>query len=251
MQVNGTINAQTLTRVYETGNFRGHTEFIMEGETGARPSPHAFLVHQQPYWILPTHYHLEEQFQVVVGGSGTLGRHPLEPISIHYASREAGYGPIVAGPTGLDYLTLRSVTNLGAFYLPEERAKMREGLSKRQESAGPVAVSPSELLAARTQPSIELLIAPDDSGIGAWVLRVGSGGVLRAPAHGNSGGRFHVVIGGTLAQDKPLGASTCVYTSPDEAPMELLAGSGGLEILVLQYPASALSPQPVTITGTR
>ena len=166
-------------------------------------------------------------------------------------ARLAGYGPVVAGPQGLDYLTLRSITNLGAMYLPEERAKMREGLFKRQESVGPVAVSPPELLTARIQPSIEVLIAPDCSGIGAWVLRVGSGGILHAPAHEGGGGRFHVVIGGTLVEDKPLGPSSCVYTSPDEAPLKLLAGPGGLEILVLQYPASALSPQPGTTHGAQ
>lgn len=27
----------------------------------------------------------------------SLGRHPVDPISVHYTSPEAGYGPVVAG----------------------------------------------------------------------------------------------------------------------------------------------------------
>ena len=50
-----------------------------------------------------------------------VASHPLGLVTVHYSSPEAGYGPIVAGPEGLEYLTLRRVSEQGAFYLPDER----------------------------------------------------------------------------------------------------------------------------------
>ena len=73
----GTVERKTRTRVFDEGHFRGHTEYLIESEAGPRPAPQAFLVHQRPGWVLPVHYHLEEQFQVVTRGSGRLGRHSV------------------------------------------------------------------------------------------------------------------------------------------------------------------------------
>ncbi|VTU45758.1 hypothetical protein SRS16P2_00311 (plasmid) [Variovorax sp. SRS16] len=241
----GTVEKKTRTRVFDEGNFRGYTEYLIETEAGPRPAPQAFLVHQQPGWVLPTHFHLEEQFQVVTRGGGTLGAHALDAVSIHYASREAGYGPLVAGADGLDYLTLRTVTDPGAWYLPESREKMRKGLRKRQESVGPVRVSTSASLAELAQPATEVLIASDASGLAAWVVRVPPCGRATAPAQRDSGGRYHVVVSGALAtHGELLGPPACVWHSGDEAPMALHAGAAGLEVLVLQYPAFALDPEP-------
>ena len=244
MQLTGTIEAKTRTVVYDTGGFRGYTDFMIESDPALRPAPRVFLVHQQPDWVLRTHFHLEEQFQVVLGGSGSLGPHPLAPVSIHYASREAGYGPLIAGPKGLDYLTLRCAGGLGIWYLPEQREKMRANLAKRQEHVGPVAVSSPAQLALRTQTSIEVLIAPEDSGLAAWMLRLGPGAKIKSPVHENGGGSYCVIVSGTLEREKTLSTPACIFTSPEEAPLSLCAGSGGLEMLLLQFPARALEQSP-------
>ncbi|MDB5861382.1 MAG: hypothetical protein JWQ76_5071 [Ramlibacter sp.] len=245
MQRIGTLERKTRTRVFDEGNFHGYTEYLIESEAGQRPAPQAFLVHQQPGWVLPTHFHLEEQFQVVTAGGGTLGSHAIGPITIHYSSREAGYGPLVAGPEGVDYLTLRANTDPGAWYLPESREKMRRGLRKRQATVGPIPVRRCEALAALGNSEVEELIAQDTEGLAAWVLRLPPGGRSTAPAQAASGGRFHVVVGGTLrTADEEVGSPACIWRAADDAPMNLQAGAAGLELLVLQYPAAALDPEP-------
>jgi hypothetical protein len=232
----------TRTRVFDDGNFRGHTDYLIESEPGTLPAPQAFLVHQQPGWVLPAHFHLQEQFQVVTRGGGTLGRHAVEPITVHYSSREAGYGPLVAGAEGLDYLTLRAVTDPGAWYLPESRARMRSGLHKRQATVGPIVVQPTAARSALAAPQAEVLIAPDAHGLAAWVLRLPPATACDAPAQQASGGRFHVVVGGALMTDAgELGPPSCIWRGSDDPPMAVLAGADGLELLVLQYPWAALA----------
>ncbi|WP_051953745.1 hypothetical protein [Xenophilus azovorans] len=241
----GTVETKTRVRVFDEGNFRGYTEYLIESEPGARPAPQAFLVHQQPGWVLPVHFHLEEQFQVVTAGGGTLGRHALGAITVHYSTREAGYGPLTAGPEGLDYLTLRAVTDPGAWYLPESRPKMRTGLRRRHVTVGPLAMlGPSELAAL---PRLEVLevITPDAEGLAGWLLRLPPGEHCTAPPQMRSGGRFHVVVGGALAEDtRVLARNACIWRGSEDAPMELRSGPDGAEVLVLQYPEAALEPEP-------
>src|SRR5262245_38428116 len=67
--------------------------------------PQSFLVEQEPHTIVLPHFHFEDEFQVVVGGSGSLGSHTLRPGFVHYAARHTGYGPLKAGAAGLAYLT--------------------------------------------------------------------------------------------------------------------------------------------------
>ena len=82
------------------------------------PSPQAFLVEQEANATILTHYHQQNQFQVVVGGDGTLGRHAVAPLLVHYAGAFTGYGPIVSGAQGLQYLTFRANNDPGAQFLP-------------------------------------------------------------------------------------------------------------------------------------
>jgi hypothetical protein len=241
----GTVETKTRVRVFDEGNFRGYTEYLIESEPGTRPAPQAFLVHQRPGWVLPVHFHLEEQFQVVTAGGGTLGRHPLAAITVHYSTREAGYGPLTAGPEGLDYLTLRAVTDPGAWYLPESRPKMRAGLRRRHVTAGPLSMlSPSEL-AAQVRPETLEVIAPDAEGLAGWLLRLPPNGHCEAPPQVRSGGRFHVVVGGALMEGTHLLVrNACIWRDSDEAPPNLRSGPDGAEVLVLQYPQAALRSEP-------
>src|SRR4051812_16069711 len=73
----------------------------------ATPRGQGVLVGKDPHFQLSPHYPLQHQSRGVVEGRGTLGKHAIEPFASHYASAESGYGPIVAGPEGLSYFTLR------------------------------------------------------------------------------------------------------------------------------------------------
>lgn len=244
----GNIKRVLSTRVHDDKAqmpFRGYSEHVLVSEPGPRPAPQAYLVHQQPGWVLPVHYHGQDQFQVVTGGSGTLGAHGVGAVSIHYASRESGYGPITAGPSGLDYLTLRACCTLDAFFLPESRPLMRIGLRKCQKMAGPLPTSSDEDLAGLGMSRVEELIAPDETGLGSWMLWIPPGQSALPPAQQNSGGRFYIVVAGSLSMnDEELGPPSCVWQSGDEAMVPMQGGSRGTQLLIVQYPASSIEVEP-------
>src|SRR5690606_27722696 len=64
-----------------SGGSRWNTYFF-QPEKGTR-LPQAFLVENTPHRVLRTHYHDVDQFQVIVQGDGTLGRHAVRPYSVH------------------------------------------------------------------------------------------------------------------------------------------------------------------------
>ncbi len=224
-------------------HFRGTLEYLFDSTVGERPAPQAYLVTQEPDWNFTTHYHREEQFQVVVGGGGSIGSHALAPIMVHYASREAGYGPLVSGNEGLHYFTLRAVTDSGAWYLPKFRDQMNRGLKKRQDTVGPIARFQGPLNCSGA--GIDEIIEPATTGLAAWAVQVAANTAMTPPAHPNSGGRFYVVIDGDIEYaDQQLPALACIFTSSDEGALELKAGESGARVLVLQFPDSALAPRP-------
>lgn len=238
----GSLEDRLIHRVFDNEKFHGQTEYMLESEPGPRPAPQAFLATQEADWVLPVHFHRQEQFQVIVSGRGTLGRSKIEPLYVHYASRESGYGPLTAGPRGLQYLTLRAVTDAGAWYLPESRDKMRR-IPKRQAHAGPFAVSDAKALTARRGSSIETAIEPDDEGLAGWLVRLGPGQSVQEPTHLGGGGRYLIVAAGQMhLHGRVLHGTACAFASPEEPAQTIVASEQGLEVLVLQFPRSALEP---------
>lgn len=235
--------AQPHRYVRDTENFKGFLVPFLGSPSDAETAPQAYLVEQQPNWILKPHFHVQQQFQLFSAGSGFLGRHPIEPLTVHYAAPETGYGPITAGPTGLSYFSLRLVPDTAAWYLPESRTRMRAGLAKRQLSGGPVKASSDETLRSRRTLSTEVLIQPSDDGPAAWMLRVPAN--ARTPADLLSGDepRFCYVAGGTMRTEQAeltLTPRSMAFLSKGE-PFVLEAGEQGLEVLVLQFPPTAAS----------
>jgi redox-sensitive bicupin YhaK (pirin superfamily) len=198
-------------------------------------SPQAFLVEQDPGTVIEPHFHLENEFQVMVAGNGSLGRHAVEPVSVHYAGAHTGYGPITAGSDGLHYFTLRSRMDSGAQFLPGARDKMQR-IPKRHRLGNPVRPSQASELAARREPEVVTVLEPDTDGIAAWMLRIPAGRTSAAPVH-PGGGRFLLVIGGLLELNgEPLPRLSTAFVSADESVPPLRSGREGLEVLVLQFP---------------
>jgi hypothetical protein len=200
-------------------------------------TPQAFLVEQDPFFHLSAHYHLQHQFQVVVAGGGTLGKHAITPFTTHYASPESGYGPIIAGASGLSYFTLRVVADSTTWVLPEHRASMRQGLAKRQRFA------PAPRLAEGPPASrdIDTVMPLDAHGTGGWFIRLPPRDSLVLPSSELGAGRFHIVSSGSMtAGAEPCGPKSVIFTSSDETAFPITAGEEGLELMVVQFPADAL-----------
>ena len=218
------------------------TDLILPDNASPAPRPQAFLVEQTPNWTLPTHFHQEHQFQVFVAGGGTIGKNPIERLSVHYASPHSGYGPLISGDDGIAYFTLRAVGDTGAWYLPEQREHLLLRIKKQQAHAAPASQVNLEQLRTLPQPIQETLIEPHASGLAAWLVRLAAHQSSPAPTNSEAGGgRFYVVTQGShLSNGDELTALATVFVSSEEG-LDLCSGKDGLEVLVLQFPAEASS----------
>lgn len=210
-------------------------------ETGEDPllSPTMFLIEQPAGKVLPTHWHRENQFQVVVGGGGTLGRHEIAPIMVHYAGAYSGYGPIIAGPEGVKYFTIRAVHEVGAMMAATSLERMIRG-PKRQVSSDRYQPLGEAALAALTGARCIDLIAPAADKLAAQVWQLPPDGRAHALDPADSSGQFLMVLSGALRQgDQVLQAWETVFVSAGEPAHLLQAGEAGAEVLLLQIPLKA------------
>lgn len=209
---------------------------FVEAPPGAPCEPQAFVVEQSPGAIVHPHFHQVDQFQVAIEGSGTLGRHALKPLTVHFAGAHTGYGPILPGPHGLKYLTARARADVsGALFLPAAKARMQPR-PRRNRFAGPIETSDPAALAARRDVAVETAMEEPD-GLGVWFVRLPPGAEAALPPPGEGDGETLWIAAGAL---KLAGAwhdcGTAAFVSPDEPAQTVAAGPGGAEVLVLRYP---------------
>lgn len=195
--------------------------------------PMAFLVEQDPGTTAHAHFHQQDQFQIVVNGSGTMGLHDAGPVTVHFTGAYTAYGPIKADPqAGIWYMTLRNGFDPGARFMEkaENRAFLRSvpGRVHREQVAGP--------LPPATLPT-ETLLGPDPDGMGSWRYRLGAGETLTGPDPATGRGQYWAVTNGSMTRDgKTLPVRSLVFVTPDEAPFTATAGADGLEVVAMQFP---------------
>ncbi len=230
-------------------------DYILAGYVGAAPvrgyylegneandtgEPQGFFVHQPADAVTEPHFHETNQFQVFVGGSGTFGKHDALPLTVQYANGHSPYGPIVAGPDGIDYFTLRARWDPGAKYMPGSRDKLIKG-NQRQRLVPGIERSAPEDLARRFGAEFEIVLDAEGDGLVAYMARFGPEASACVPEASNSGGQYWLVTGGTMMLDgKSYGHLSCLFVTADEPPTIIGAGSEGMEMLVLQFPEKNL-----------
>jgi hypothetical protein len=191
--------------------------------------PMAFLVEQDPGSTACAHYHQADQFQVIVGGHGTMGTHEAKPVSVHFAAKHTAYGPIRAGEAGVHYFTLRNSFDPGARFMtmPENRTALRAvpGRRHREAAVGPLA---SETGA---------IIGPEPDGMGAWRYHAATGDRLIGPDPAWGRGQYWVVVAGSMISDgKTIPPLSCIFVYPEDAPLSAFAGPDGVDVLAMQFP---------------
>lgn len=201
--------------------------------------PVAFLVDKKPHSVIAPHFHEVNQFQVIVGGHGKLGKQAVQPFVLHYTNGFTGYGPIAAEDEGISFLTLRNRLDPGgARFFPAGRSFMKPA-RKRHRVSGHLGLSDDEALGSRTCEVLETVIELEEDGLAAWFLRAVPGATTQAPSPADGGGQYVIVARGTLVHD---GAEypelSCVYVPADAEPMRLEAGAAGLEVLIAQFPVA-------------
>lgn len=196
-------------------------------------SPMAFLVEQDPGSTANAHYHQQDQFQLVVGGYGTLGLHEVGPVTVHFTGAHTAYGPIRASQDeGIWYFTLRNGFDPGARFMtiPENRIALRSvsGRKHRESVAGP--------LETPTAPT-ETLLGPDPDGMTAWRYSLPAGNAVTGPDPALGRGQYWVVTKGSLTHNnEALAELSCAFVYPDDAAFVAVAGAEGVEVLAMQFP---------------
>lgn len=179
------------------------------------------------------HFHEIDQFQIFLGGGGQFGKAPIEPVMVQYADAWTPYGPLIGGPEGYSFLTVRRQSSAGALYIPESRQK-RKSLGGRQVSQ---TFKPHELDSPGTWNPI---LGPYDDGVAAYGIVLGAGERTRVPDADVE--QFCVVVDGTLrvnGLDHPT-ASTIRTGTPEKEP-EVEAGARGSTLVVVNFASSAES----------
>lgn len=222
--------------IVSDGNVAVHTSSLLKPDPARRLTPNGFLVDQPAGAVIRTHFHTTSQWQVFVGGSGTLGRRPVQGFVAQYVAPHTGYGPIAAGKQGLWYMTLRASGVTGVNYLPESREALDTSLPKLQlisECFLPDAVDAGRPVAE--------MIAPRPDGVAAWMVYVPHGQTVAAPRHQGGVARYYVIASGEMVADHCcLGPLSIVWTDEEDLSMPIQAGQSGLTVMVLQFPRNAL-----------
>lgn len=191
--------------------------------------PMAFLVEQDPGSTAQSHFHQQDQFQLVVGGNAMMGTHAVRPLSVHFSGAYTAYGPIKASQDeGVHYFTLRNGFDPGARFMmqAENRAALRAIPNRKHREAvnGPLGEA-------------EVAIPQEPDGMGAWRYRVAAGQPIQGPDPAEGRGQYWVVTDGTMVCDgAELPRLSCSFVAPDEAPLQAVAGPDGLDVVVMQFP---------------
>jgi len=192
---------------------------------GGAMRPQAYLVRQPPGSVTRPHFHQTNQFQVFVGGGGTVGKLRVDPVTVQYAAANTPYGPINAEAEGVDYFTLRQDWDSGAKWMPERRDVLVRGVQRQVVGV------------ASGGEAVETLIAETADGLLALCIRLDPDAEATLPAADAGGGQYHVVTAGGLVRDgQLLGPLSVEFASPDAGAVPVKAGPAGLELVLARFP---------------
>lgn len=249
MIASGTLAQARLNPVRrDSGPFRGSGYYLLASTPCAESllAPQAFLVQQDANWNFQSHFHLTAQFQVVVGGDGTLGRHEIKPVTVHYAAPQSGYGPLIAGSEGLSYMTIRAQADTGMWCLPDEKDRMDHPMTRFHGWSEHIPVlEPAALRELKTAASAVVMPHVAD-GSSATVVTLPPRAAHTPPRGPDGGHEFYLVLSGDIVFDgKTLSQHDVGFASADAAA-HFTAGADGAQVLILSFGRAALlSPHPV------
>ncbi|MBE90640.1 MAG: hypothetical protein CMM76_14510 [Rhodospirillaceae bacterium] len=224
------ISETERTEVPRPGGMGYRRNFI--GTKAIAAGPQGFLVERRyPNPVIDPHFHDVDQFQVVVGGYGRMGKKSVKPITFQYADAYTPYGPIVGMDDGIAFFTLRPIASGGHWVMPGNRDKM-PGRAGRN-IAGLFDIR--RVLTDDGASEREALMEPQEDDVDAVGIRLGPNAERLSEAS-TGGGQYILVCSGTLvAEGKTFEANSLMHVEADEQAPMLVAGSDGANVLVMQY----------------
>jgi hypothetical protein len=189
---------------------------------------------RNPNPVLRTHFHDVDQFQLVMRGTGMLGKERVSPGSFHYVDAYTPYGPIEGDEDGIAFFTVRARGAQVTHYMPGSR----EFRLRRSMRAGFVCDVDLD------DPSETEIAGPYSDGLAAFRRAFPDATEVQLTAPVESGGQIAFVLAGELAAGGETYAQwSCVYVPAGET----LIGesvSQSLDLLVLQFAAAQSGDDP-------
>ena len=220
-----------------------HKSEWMETDPELAPSPTVFLAEQPPDCELLPHFHRQNQFQLFVEGTGTIGKEQIRPVTIHYAGAYTGYGPILSGADGLKYFTIRSTFDTGITWATEWREKMVRG-PKRHAQASVGEPWSADRLKALGDVRRETAIA-SSGGLGADVACLPPGTAAALPPIESSVGQFVFVLAGSASLNGTmLEPWESAFVPASDGDARVTAGVDGAQLVALHMPPTAPEYMP-------
>ena len=223
-------------------------------------APHADLNHYDPgrSSYSGTHFHVRDQFQVVVAGRGRIGRHDLSPYCVHFTRAYTPYGPLVTDGTGLTFMVMRAHFDPGSQHLPEKQSMLTQVADRRPWQISRPLTFPV-LQTGRGIAGMTMQPVPgvsDENGLAAYTLTMEPHARALAPDPSNGDGQYLIVTRGSLSHgDREHKALALVFIETHEAAFPIHAGAEGLQAIILNFPqvkAHTVSARaPATATGFR
>lgn len=199
------------------------------------PGLQAYLLEHAPENIVHPHFHVVDQFQLFLAGSGRVGKHRVGPFTIHYTDKYSPYGPIVAGSEGLTFATLRIDKDIGAQYMPESRAAMTRRAGRNLTRHYTVSVSRTLRLGKACE--VEVLEPRHSDGLLIEGRRTGPSGTLVLPdVRGSEGHYLFIIHGSLILEDGEAPLWSCLFQAQGASAVSVHAGRSGCDLLVLQFP---------------
>lgn len=218
--------------VLANGTVYWKSTFINPPRQADEQQPNAFLVEQAGNSEILPHFHQANQFQVFVRGSGTLGRHEIAPVTVHYTNAHSPYGPILSGEEGLHYYTLRDDFDPGALFMPGAIAELKKG-PRRYATSAP---APAPNLAGLSEISRVDVIPYEEDGLGAVRVDAPAGAEIATEIGPAVNDRYLLVLaGGVTVAGQELAEGCCVLFREGETP-KLSAGASGASLAIMQFP---------------
>jgi len=222
-------------RVFPTGAIGAKSDWMMTGED-SKFSPTVFLYEQPADQTLAAHFHHNNEFQVFVEGSGRVGARAVEPVTVHYAGAYTAYGPIVAGPAGLKYFTIRTVHESGAVLVSKAQGKWPAG-PRRQATSKPFGIRSTDELESLHESSTAVILPFDKDGLSVTSVELPPRAALPPTSVGAGDGVFLLILAGSLlGAEEQLNEYESLYATVDAGLPALRAGERGTHLLVLIPP---------------
>jgi hypothetical protein len=188
--------------------------------------------------VTGAHFHPVDQFQVFFPSPGAwYQRSQISTILLHYADAYTTYGPFGTSDHGFSFFTLRARSTVENHFMPGSRDRMIRHSGRNIHVAVDRKIGKEQ---SENSFLVTKVIESDSDELAAYFVTAGAGARVTSPEADNHGGVYYCLLNGSVIDGQSCKQGKALaWRHPGETPIELQAGEGGFEALVLQFPVQS------------